>query len=106
MKELYKFSQAALFCLTLLLMAPSLYSQKRTLTAHPGTVVDQFIHGFWTSLPASYGTGSKQYPLLIFLHGIGEIGDGSATSLPVLLNIGPQKQINLQVIQGYNANFP
>jgi hypothetical protein len=107
MKELYKSCQVSVFCLALLLMAPSLlFSQKRTLTMHPDVIVDSFIHGFYTSLPASYGTGSKQYPLLIFLHGIGEIGPGSASTLPVLLNIGPQKQINLQINQGLNANFP
>ena len=107
MKELYKFSQAGVFCLTLLLMSSSLFSQsKRTLTAHPNTVVDQFIHGFWVSLPASYGTGNKQYPLLLFMQGAGEIGDGSERELLPLLNMGPQKQINLQVNKGQNANFP
>jgi len=109
MKELYKFSQAGIFCLTLtlLLMSSSLFSQsKRTLTAHPNTVVDQFIHGFWVSLPASYGTGNKQYPLLLFMHGAGELGDGSERYLQPLLTTGPQKQINLQVNKGQNANFP
>jgi predicted esterase len=107
MKELYRFCRANAVCLFLFLMAPSLlFAQKRTLTAHPNIAVDQFINGFYTSLPASYGTGTKHYPLLVFLHGIGEIGVGSATSLPVLLNIGPQKQINLMLTQGLNANFP
>ena len=107
MKEFYKFCQAGAFCLTLILTSPNLFSQsKRTLTAFPNTVVDQFIHGYWVSLPASYGTGNKQYPLLLFMHGAGEIGDGSQTKLMPLLNTGPQKQINLQVNQGLNANFP
>jgi hypothetical protein len=107
MKEFYKFCQTGAFCLTLTLISPSLFSQyKRTLTARPDTVVDQFIHGFYESLPASYDTGSKKYPLLLFMHGAGEIGDGSYAKLLPLLNTGPQKQINLQINQGANANFP
>jgi hypothetical protein len=107
MKALYKFCQAGVFCLTLLLMAPSLFSQnKRTLTAYPNTVVDSLIHGYWVSLPASYDTGSKQYPLLLFIHGAGELGPGDITSLNTLLNTGTLKQINLQINQGQNANFP
>src|ERR1700748_162512 len=82
MKELYKFCQAGTFCLSLMLTSLSLFSQpKRTLTARPNTVVDHYIHGYYESLPASYGTGSKQYPLLVFLHGALEIGGGSASEL-------------------------
>lgn len=108
MKQLYKLCQVIFFCLAFFLAAPSLlFSQKRTLTAYPNTIVDSFIHGFYTSLPASYGSsGTKKYPLLISLGGTGETGSGSASSLPVMLNVGPQKQINLQVNQGINANFP
>jgi len=108
MKQLYKLIQAAVCCLVLLLSAPALlFSQKRTLTAHPNTIVDSFVHGFYTSLPASYNTsGAKKYPLLISLGGIGEIGNGSASALTVMLNVGPQKQINLEVNSGLNANFP
>src|SRR6186713_494564 len=108
MKQLYKLIQAAVCCLVLLLSAPALlFSQKRTLTAHPSTIVDSFVHGFYTSLPASYNTsGAKKYPLLISLGGIGEIGNGSASALTVMLNVGPQKQINLEVNRGLNANFP
>jgi len=107
MKQLYKLCQAALFCLALLFSTPGLlFSQKRTLTAHPSTIVDSFIHGFYTSLPASYSTGTKKYPLLVFLHGIGEIGDGSAGALPAVLRNGPPMQINYQVNNNVNAYFP
>jgi predicted esterase len=108
MKQLYKSCQAAMFCLALLFFTPGLlFSQsKRTLTAHPGTVVDSFIHGFYTSLPASYSTGTKKYPLLIFLHGQGEVGNGSASALPAVLRNGPPMQINQQVNNNVNANFP
>jgi hypothetical protein len=106
MKELYKFCQVRLFFLPLLLSVPTLLFSQRTLTPRPDTVIDQYIHGFYESLPASYGTGTKTYPLLLFMHGAGELGGGTLRELLPLLNTGPQKQINLQVNQGANAYFP
>jgi len=107
MRELYQFCRAVV-CLVLFIPMPSLlFSQaKRTLTAFPSTTIDTYIHGFYVSLPASYGTGSKSYPLLIFLHGIGEVGDGSASQLPAVLRNGPPMQINQQVNNNTDAHFP
>jgi predicted peptidase len=42
------------------------------------------IGGFYKSLPANYNTNTKRYPLLVFLHGAGEVGNGT-TDLPKLL---------------------
>lgn len=107
MKQLYKLFRAATLCLAVSLLVPGLVSaQKRTLTAHASTKIDNFIGGFYTSLPASYNSTTKSYPLLIFIHGVGEIGDGSAGSLPAVLRNGPPMQINQQVNNGANANFP
>ena len=107
MKQLYKLFRAAALCLAVTLLVPSLlHAQKRTLTAHASTTIDNFIGGFYTSLPASYNSGSQSYPLLIFIHGIGEIGNGSAAALPAVLRNGPPMQINNQVNYGINANFP
>ncbi|HTL10258.1 MAG TPA: PHB depolymerase family esterase, partial [Chitinophagaceae bacterium] len=48
------------------------------------------IAGFYKSMPALYNSTTKQYPLLIFLHGVGETGNGS-TDLPrVLRNAVPR----------------
>jgi len=107
MKELYKFGRA-LLCLLLFAGTPGLlFSQsKRTLTAHANTPIDSYINGFYTSLPANYDNTTKKYPLLIFLHGIGEVGDGSAASLPAVLRNGPPMQINQQVNNNTDANFP
>lgn len=108
MKHLYKLFQAALLCLAVTLLVPGFVSaQKRTLTAHASTKIDGVIGGFYTSLPASYNSsGSKTYPLLIFVHGIGEIGDGSAGALPAVLKNGPPMQVNQEVTYGKDANFP
>ncbi|HEY8971867.1 MAG TPA: T9SS type A sorting domain-containing protein [Puia sp.] len=107
MKQLYKLFRAAALCLAVILLVPNfLHAQKRTLTAHASTKIDGVIGGFYTSLPASYNSTTKSYPLLIFIHGIGEIGDGSAAALPAVLRNGPPMQINNQVNYGTNANFP
>ena len=41
--------------------------------------------GFYKAIPARYDSTSKKYPLLVFLHGAGEVGNGS-TDLPKILN--------------------
>lgn len=45
-------------------------------------------NGFYEYLPAGYSaTGTKKYPLLVFLHGSGELGNGT-TQLPNILDNG------------------
>src|SRR5690606_35913921 len=44
--------------------------------------------GYYEYLPFGYST-SKKYPLLIFLHGLGENGDGKATQLERVVKNGP-----------------
>ena len=56
--------------------------------------IDANIGGFYLALPARYDSTSYLYPLLIFCHGIGELGDGSAQSLPAVLRNGPPKLID------------
>ncbi len=51
-------------------------------------------NGYWEYLPPGYGDGSKR-PLLVFWHGVGEDGSGSATDLNKVLAHGPPKLINL-----------
>jgi poly(3-hydroxybutyrate) depolymerase len=49
-------------------------------------------NGFWEYLPPGYGDGTKR-PLLVFMHGVGENGDGSLAQLQRLLMHGPPKII-------------
>jgi predicted esterase len=51
-------------------------------------------NGFWEYLPPGYGDGTKR-PLLVFWHGVGENGAGTAATLPAVLVHGPPKLINL-----------
>ncbi|MCL6524096.1 MAG: dienelactone hydrolase family protein [Thermoflavifilum sp.] len=52
------------------------------------------IGGFYVALPSRYDSTQWHYPLMIFCHGIGELGDGTANSLPLVLRNGPPKLIN------------
>lgn len=62
-----------------------------THTAHPlGTTTAAF--GYYIYLPAGYETNTQSYPLLVFLHGKGERGDGT-TQLARVLGLGITKLI-------------
>ncbi len=67
-------------------------------TARAGVIVSDHIHGFYEYLPKGYSNTVKTYPLLICMHGIGQIGNGT-TDLPGLLGYGPAMLIN-------NGTFP
>ncbi|HEY0058984.1 MAG TPA: T9SS type A sorting domain-containing protein [Flavisolibacter sp.] len=57
--------------------------------------VNYAIGGYYQALPPDYEANSgKKYPLLIFIHGIGELGDGSQQELPQLLLHGIPKVID------------
>jgi hypothetical protein len=50
-------------------------------------------NGFYEYLPAGYSTGSAKYPLLVFVNGIDELGNGGS-DLPKVLDNGPPMLIN------------
>ncbi len=58
--------------------------------------------GYLEHLPPDYYTNpSKKYPVLIFLHGMGERGDGSPAALEMVKKNGPPRRIDL----GHNMCF-
>ena len=59
--------------------------------------IDSNCHGFYEYLPKGYDEHNK-YPLLIFLHGLGELGNGES-DLPKVLRNGPTKLLA-------NGTFP
>ncbi|HEX2848563.1 MAG TPA: T9SS type A sorting domain-containing protein [Chitinophagaceae bacterium] len=70
------------------------FSTVRAQTFTPRYVeIASNIHGFYEYLPAGYNTSSETYPLLIFVHGMGEMGDGSPSQLPKVLVNGVPKLI-------------
>ncbi|MET0635246.1 MAG: PHB depolymerase family esterase [Chitinophagaceae bacterium] len=46
--------------------------------------------GFYKAVPARYDSTTKKYPLLIFIHGLGELGDGTTQLDKVLVNGTPR----------------
>jgi dienelactone hydrolase len=49
--------------------------------------------GFYEYLPQGYNTGTLNYPLIVFIHGLGEVGNGTS-QLPLVLNNAIPKLIN------------
>ncbi|MEO5681342.1 MAG: PHB depolymerase family esterase [Chitinophagaceae bacterium] len=68
------------------------------------------IGGFYKALPARYDSTTKKYPLLVFLHGVGETGNGS-TDLPRLLSNAVPDLLNKHTfpaqftVNGVNYSF-
>ncbi|MEP7230880.1 MAG: T9SS type A sorting domain-containing protein [Ginsengibacter sp.] len=55
-------------------------------------------NAYYEYLPQGYSsTGGQKYPLMIFVHGSGEMGDGSPSQLQRVLKHGPPKLINQDV---------
>ncbi len=74
------------------------------------TDVTANIGGFYQGLPARYDSTTKKYPLLVFLHGVGELGNGVSDLHNVLDNAVPklldQKKFPPQfTVGGKNFSF-
>jgi predicted peptidase len=74
------------------------------------TNVDANIGGFYQALPARYDSTTKKYPLLVFLHGVGELGNGTSDLSKLLNNAVPkllnQKKFPAQfTVNGNNFSF-
>lgn len=65
------------------------------------TTVNGNCGGYFKALPAGYDGTTKKYPLLIFLHGMGELGNGTSDLPKVLNNAVPKLLKNKQ----FPANF-
>lgn len=48
------------------------------------------IGGFYRAMPARYDSTTKKYPLLVFLHGVGELGNGTSDLSRLLVNAVPK----------------
>jgi poly(3-hydroxybutyrate) depolymerase/lysophospholipase L1-like esterase len=64
----------------------TLASISQTLTAKTVTIVDR-CHGYWEYLPLDYNSTAKKYPLIVYMHGAGGYGDGTASDLDKILQI-------------------
>ena len=65
------------------------------------TNVNANCQGFYKAIPARYDSTTKKYPLIIFLHGLGELGNGTTQLDKVLVNGTPKLLKN----KTFPANF-
>src|ERR1700740_1641885 len=83
-----------LFLTALTCLVFSFYSNAQVQTAKYISMTSQ-SNAYYEYLPQGYSpSGSQKYPLLIFVHGSGEVGDGTPANLPAVLRNGPPMQIN------------
>lgn len=81
-----KLASAILLCFLFELNTASAQALKQTAVY---TRICAAIGGYYECLPPDYATNtSKKYPLLVFLHGAGDMGDGSPAQLPRVLGAG------------------
>jgi pimeloyl-ACP methyl ester carboxylesterase len=59
-------------------------------------------NGFYEYLPPGYTPGGTKFPLIVFIHGLGEAGNGSPAELPKVLVNGPPK---LAAAGVYGSNY-
>jgi len=90
MKNIYSFISGALCLLILLFAVPELNAQAQTARA---ISTGPNSNGFYEYLPQGYSSGNTKYPLIVFLHGVGELGNGTS-DLPTVLRNGPPALIS------------
>ena len=91
-------------CLFLILgFFPSfVFAQTQTPVYLSQAITNANSKGFYRYLPADYTTSSKNYPLIIWVHGAGQVGQGNTTDLPKVLEWGVPKIISEG---GFPASF-
>ena len=88
-----KWKPRLLFCVSFSLLLHFLSAQTYSLTAFRGTSLAPTSQGFYECLPADYATSGKSYPLLIVMHGAGDLGNGN-DELDRVLMLGVGKRLN------------
>ncbi|MCO5237597.1 MAG: T9SS type A sorting domain-containing protein [Chitinophagaceae bacterium] len=90
---------AQLVCLSFLFFsfvfyAPAVSAQYQKTQKAVSVKINSSVNGYYESLPVDYASNpSKKYPLLIFIHGKGELGNGTS-QLSLVLKNGPPKLLN------------
>jgi endoglucanase len=79
-------------------------AQAQVQTAKPGVSMCSNSNGYYEYLPQGYNNSNQTYPLLIFVHGIGELGNGTS-QLSSLMVTGVASAINAgQFPATFNVN--
>ena len=93
--QIHFWRRVPLLVLLYLFIAPS-FSRSQVQTQKPVyATFDQNIKGYYESLPVNYSSQpTKKFPMIVFLHGNGERGDGSPAQITRVLTNGPPKLIS------------
>lgn len=70
------------------------FSQTQTPVYLSQSITNGNSKGFYQYLPADYSSSTKNYPLIIWVHGAGQVGQGNSTDLPKVLEWGVPKIIS------------
>lgn len=70
------------------------YSQTQTPVYLSQTITNASCKGFYCYLPEGYASSTKSYPVIIWVHGAGQVGQGTTADLPKILEWGLPKIIS------------
>ena len=79
---------------TSLLFSIVVFAQTQTAVNLSSTINGANSRGFYRCLPADYNSSTKSYPLILWVHGAGQLGQGNASDLPKVLEWGTPKIIS------------
>lgn len=88
---------------------PPIQAEPLVLNAN-SVVVNDVIHGYYSALPLRYNDDSTKHPLLVWIHGSGQVGNGSS-DLPRVLYGGVPKLLDEKTfpssftVNGVNYSF-
>ncbi len=84
----------AALLISVLLCSASIFSQTQSPVYLSFTISNANVKGYYKYLPSDYNSSTKSYPLIIWLHGAGQVGQGNPTDLPKVLQYGVPKIIS------------
>ncbi len=86
----------------LLFLGTIVFSQTQTPVYLSQSITGANCKGFYQCLPPNYNGDIRNYPLIIWVHGAGQVGEGNVADLPKVLEWGVPKIINEG---GFPASF-
>jgi hypothetical protein len=93
MKNIYFFF-GGLLCFFVFIFFIPFSAKSQVQTPKYGVSMTVNSNGYYEYLPSGYSVGNNKYPIIIFVHGRGELGDGSQGQLSKVLANGTPMQIS------------
>ncbi|HRB23656.1 MAG TPA: hypothetical protein PLZ18_07785, partial [Ferruginibacter sp.] len=94
-----------LFLLNILFVIIYLNAGAQSFSAKPNVTTCPISNGYYEYLPQGYyNNANEKFPLLIYIHGMGELGNGSSDLNKVLISGTPFQINNGQFPASFNVN--